>query len=190
MSFCSQCGNPVAQRTLDGDTRPRYVCDHCHTVHYQNPKVICGCLPVWEDKVLLCRRAIEPRRGFWTLPAGFMENGETTPEAAARETLEEAAAPVDIGDLYAIFNIRHINQVYLMFRANLKEGVFGVGEESLECRLFTEEEIPWDEIAFPTIKRSLYYYFDDRKKGEYPFRMRDIELDFRRTHEVVKGDNS
>lgn len=189
MNFCSQCGHSIVQRTPEGDSRPRHVCDNCHTVHYENPKVICGCLPVWEDKVLLCRRAIEPRRGYWTLPAGFMENGETTPEAAARETFEEAAAPVDIGDLYALFNIRHINQVYLMFRAHLKDGVFGVGEESLECRLFAEEEIPWDEIAFPTIKRTLYYYFDDRKKGEFPFRMRDIEIDFRRTTEVVREEN-
>lgn len=190
MNFCSQCGHPLVQRTPDGDARLRHVCDHCHTVHYQNPKIICGCLPVWDDKVLLCRRAIEPRRGYWTLPAGFMENGETTPEAAARETFEEAAAAVDIGDLYALFNIRHINQVYLMFRANLKDGQYGVGEESLECRLFTEEEIPWDEIAFPTIKRTLCYYFDDRKKGNYPFRMRDIEIDFRRTHEITKADNT
>jgi ADP-ribose pyrophosphatase YjhB (NUDIX family) len=188
MNFCSQCGQAVVHKVPEGDSRLRYVCEHCQTVHYQNPKVVCGCLPVWEDKVLLCRRAIEPRRGYWTLPAGFMENGETTPEAAARETIEEAAATVQIGELYALFNIRHINQVYLMFRADLKDGVYGVGEESLECRLFTEEEIPWDEIAFPTIKRTLYYYFDDRKKGEYPFRMRDIELDFRRTNEVVRGD--
>lgn len=188
MNFCSLCGSKVEHRIPDGDSRLRYVCAQCHTVHYQNPKVVCGCLPVWEDKVLMCRRAIEPRRGFWTLPAGFMENGETTPEAAARETQEEAAAEVVIGDLYGVFNIRHISQVYMMFRADLKDGVFGVGEESLECRLFTEEEIPWDEIAFPTIARTLRYYFQDRKTGVFPFRMRDIELDFRKAKEVVKGE--
>lgn len=185
MNFCSQCGQPVVQRIPDGDSRPRYVCGGCHTVHYQNPKVVCGCLPVWQDQVLLCRRAIEPRRGFWTLPAGFMENGETTPEAAARETREEAAAEVVIGEPYALFNIRHINQVYVMFRAELKDGVFGVGEESLECRLFSEAEIPWDELAFPTIARTLRYFFEDRKIGSFPFRMRDIELDFRK-RETVK----
>lgn len=185
MNFCSQCGQPVAHRIPEGDSRLRYVCDHCQTVHYQNPKVVCGCLPVWEDKVLLCRRAIEPRRGFWTLPAGFMENDETTPEAAARETREEAAADVDIGPLYALFNIRHINQVYLMFRAELRRGAFGVGEESLECRLFTEAEIPWEELAFPTIVRTLRYYFEDRKQGEFPFRMHDIEISFRKS-EIIK----
>ncbi|MCD6059895.1 MAG: ADP-ribose pyrophosphatase [Moraxellaceae bacterium] len=184
MNFCSHCGQPVAHRIPEGDSRLRYVCDNCKTVHYQNPKVVCGCLPVWQDSVLLCRRAIEPRRGFWTLPAGFMENGETTPEAAARETREEAAAEVAIGEPYALFNIRHINQVYLMFRATLTDGVFGVGEESLECRLFTEDEIPWDELAFPTIARTLKYYFEDRKGGTFPFRMRDIELDFRRSETV------
>jgi ADP-ribose pyrophosphatase YjhB (NUDIX family) len=180
MNFCSHCGSAVVLKTPDGDSRLRFVCESCRTVHYQNPKVVCGCLPVWEDRVLMCRRAIEPRRGFWTLPAGFMENGETTPEAAARETAEEAAARVTIGELYALFNIRHINQVYLMFRADLHDGIYGVGEESLECRLFTEEEIPWDEIAFPTIKRTLRYYFEDRKSGEFRFRMRDIDFSYRK----------
>lgn len=180
MNFCSHCGHAVALRIPEGDGRPRYICDNCHTVHYQNPKIVCGCLPVWGEQVLLCRRAIEPRRGFWTLPAGFMENGETTPEAAARETWEEAMAHVNMGELYAVFNIRHINQVYLMFRAELSNGEFGVGEESLETRLFSEAEIPWDELAFPTIARSLRYYFEDRRNGSFPFRMRDIELSFNR----------
>lgn len=189
MNFCNQCGQAVTHKIPEGDSRLRYVCEHCHTVHYQNPNVVCGCLPVWEDKVLMCRRAIEPRRGFWTLPAGFMENDETTPEAAARETIEEAMADVQIGALYVLFNIRHINQVYLMFRAELKDGIFGVGEESLECQLFTEAEIPWDEIAFPTITRTLRYFFEDRKKNAFPFRMRDIELDFRRGNKEVIKDH-
>lgn len=180
MNYCPHCGAAVVFRTPPGDTLPRHVCTRCETIHYQNPKVVVGSIVEWEGNILLCRRAIEPRRGFWTLPAGFMENGETTPEAAARETLEEADAPVAIGELYALFNIRHINQVYLMFRAELVDGVFGVGPESLECRLFSEAEIPWDELAFPTIARTLRYYFEDRKTGDFPFRMRDIELDFRR----------
>lgn len=180
MNFCSQCGHAVSLRMPEGDGRERYVCDNCHTVHYQNPKIVVGCLPTWGEKILLCRRAIEPRRGFWTLPAGFMENGETTPEGAARETWEEAQAHVNMGDLYAVFNIRHINQVYMMFRAELSNGEFGVGEESLETRLFTEAEIPWDELAFPTIARSLRYFFEDRKAGHFQFRMRDIELSFNR----------
>lgn len=181
MNFCSHCGHPVVQKVPEGDSRERFVCENCLTIHYQNPKIVCGCVPVWQDKVLLCRRAIEPRRGLWTLPAGFMENGETTPEAAARETWEEAAARVAMGELYAVFNIRHINQVYMMFRAELQDGVYGVGEESLETRLFHEEEIPWDELAFPSITRTLRYYFEDRKTGVFPFRMRDLELNFKRS---------
>jgi ADP-ribose pyrophosphatase YjhB (NUDIX family) len=180
MNYCSHCGHPVVLRQPEGDSRPRYVCDHCQTVHYQNPRIVCGCLPVWEERVLLCRRAIEPRYGFWTLPAGFMENGETTPEAAARETWEEAAARVTLGELYTIFNIRHINQVYMLFRAELVGGEYGVGEETLETRLFAEHEIPWDELAFPSITRTLRYYFEDRKSGQYPLRMRDLELPFKR----------
>lgn len=182
MNFCSQCGHAVVQKIPEGDSQLRYVCEHCHTVHYQNPKVVCGCLPVWQDKVLLCRRAIEPRRGFWTLPAGFMENGETTPEAAARETWEEAEAKVNMQGLYAVFNIRHINQIYMMFRAELENGEFGVGVESLETRLFSEEEIPWEELAFPSITRTLRYFFEDRKNGEFPVRMRDLELQFKRSN--------
>lgn len=174
MNFCSACGQKVSLRIPDGDSRPRFICDHCHTVHYQNPKIVCGCLPVWENKVLLCRRAIEPRRGFWTLPAGFMENGETTIEGAARETWEEAEARVTVGELYCLFNIPHISQVYMMFRAELQDGTFGVGPESLETALFSEDEIPWNDLAFPTIARTLRYFFEDRKKGSFPFRMRDI----------------
>jgi ADP-ribose pyrophosphatase YjhB (NUDIX family) len=180
MNYCSHCGHPVVLKQPEGDSRERHVCENCQTVHYQNPKIVCGCLPVWEGKVLLCRRAIQPRQGYWTLPAGFMENGETTPEAAARETWEEALARVTMGELYAVFNIRHISQVYMMFRAELVDGEYGVGEESLEVRLFAEDEIPWEELAFPSITRTLRYYFEDRKTGSFPMRMRDLELNFKR----------
>ena len=135
MKFCSQCGAAVSSRIPDGDTLPRYVCDSCHTIHYQNPKMVVGCIPEWEDKILLCRRAIEPRHGLWTVPAGFMENGETTDQGALRETLEEANARVEIGSLYALYNIPHINQVYILFRARLLDLDFKAGAETLEDRL-------------------------------------------------------
>jgi len=155
MNFCSHCGQPVTLRIPVGDTLPRHVCDACGTIHYQNPKIVTGCIPEWEDRLLLCRRAIEPRRGLWTLPAGFMENGETTAEGAARETLEEALARVEIDRLYALFNIPHINQVYLMFRARLLDLEFAPGPESLEVALFREDEIPWQELAFPVVQETL-----------------------------------
>lgn len=164
----------MTRRIPDGDTRPRDVCDHCSTIHYENPKIVAGCLPLWEDGVLLCRRAIEPRYGLWTLPAGFMENEETTSEAAARETLEEARARVDIEGLYTLFNLPHISQVYLMFRARLRDLDFGPGTESLEVALFQEHEVPWDELAFPAVRETLKLYFRDRREGAYPFRAGDL----------------
>ena len=175
MKYCSLCGSPVELRTPPDDNRTRHVCTTCGEVHYQNPKLIVGALPVWEDKVLLCRRAIEPRHGLWTLPAGFMENGETTAEAAARETLEEANARVAIGDLYTLYNLPHINQVHLIFRAKLLDLDFSPGSESLEVRLFTEPDIPWDTLAFRPVRFSLQYFFSDRKSGAFPFRTGDLE---------------
>ncbi|MCK4951824.1 MAG: NUDIX hydrolase [Gammaproteobacteria bacterium] len=174
MKFCSQCGATVEHKVPDGDTLPRYVCDACDTIHYQNPKVVTGCIPEWEDKILLCRRAIDPRQGLWTLPAGFMENSETSSEGAARETLEEACARVEIGDLYALFNIPHISQVYLLFRARLLDLDYSPGLESLEVNLFAEHEIPWDEIAFAVVKETLQRYFKDRARGVYSLQMDDI----------------
>ncbi|MBQ0714231.1 MAG: NUDIX hydrolase [Paraperlucidibaca sp.] len=174
MKFCSNCGSQVTQRIPEGDSRPRYICDDCNIVHYQNPNIIAGCLPVWGDKVLLCRRAIEPRYGFWTLPAGFMENGETVAEGAARETWEEAEADVRELTLYTVFNIPYINQVYMLHRAYLVDGKFGIGVESLECQLFDEADIPWDELAFPSVKRTLRYYFEDRQRGEFPLHIDDL----------------
>ena len=174
MKYCSQCGQPVSLKVPTGDNRERHVCDHCGTIHYDNPRIIAGTLAVYDNKVLLCKRAIEPRKGFWTLPAGFMENGETTLQAAARETFEEADAEVDIEGLYMVFNLPHISQVYMFFRGHLIEGHHGAGDESLETRLFDEAEIPWNDLAFPTVHRALKHYFSDRQEGLYPVRVEDI----------------
>jgi ADP-ribose pyrophosphatase YjhB (NUDIX family) len=174
MKYCSHCGAPVSHRIPDGDNRHRYICDVCGTIHYQNPRMVVGCLPIWEDKVLLCRRAIEPRYGLWTLPAGFMENGETTAEGAIRETLEEAGARVELEGLYTLVNIPDIDQVYLLFRARLLDLDFAAGEESLEVALFGEDEIPWDEMAFRTVHKTLKHYFEDRRSGHYPLHFSDL----------------
>ena len=174
MKYCSSCGKSVIERIPAGDNRPRFVCDHCETIHYQNPRIIAGCLPIYEDKVLLCKRAIEPRYGLWTLPAGFMENGETSIEAALREAWEEALARVHIHGIYTLFNLPHINQVYMIFRAELDELNFGAGEESLEVDLFTEQDIPWNELAFPVMRKTLEFYFADRRTGSFNVRMHDI----------------
>ncbi|HET7371971.1 MAG TPA: NUDIX hydrolase [Gemmatimonadaceae bacterium] len=169
MKFCSACGSAdIGLRVPHGDHLPRYVCAACGTVHYQNPKVVVGCLPEWERRVLLCKRAIEPRHGLWTLPAGFLENGEAVTAGAARETLEEAQARVEVGDLYTMISLPQIGQVYVMFRARLVDVDFGPGPESLEVRLFDEDDIPWDQLAFRTIGRTLRNYFLDRKLGSFP----------------------
>lgn len=170
MKYCSHCGAEVEVRIPEGDNRPRHVCDTCSTVHYQNPKIVVGCIPVWEQQILLCRRAIEPRYGSWTVPAGFMENGETSQQGAARETLEEACARVEVEGLYTLFNLPHINQVYMLFRSRLLDLDYAAGDESLEVRLFDEQEIPWDKLAFPVIKESLKLYYADRQAGRYPLR--------------------
>lgn len=175
MNFCNACGAPVELRVPPGDTLPRHICGSCATIHYENPKMVVGCIPEWENRVLLCRRAIEPRHGLWTVPAGFMENGETTAQGAERETLEEANARVEILGLYALFNIPHISQVYMLFRARLLDLDFYAGAETLETRLFSETEIPWDEIAFATVRRTLNLFFSDRRNGEYRFHMGTIE---------------
>ena len=176
MKFCSECGSPdVAWRIPDGDTVPREVCRACGAIHYRNPKVVVGCLATWEDRVLLCRRAIEPRHGLWTLPAGFMENGETLAAGAARETIEEARARVDVGELYTVISLPQISQVYVMFRSRLLDLDFGPGPESLEVRLFHEDEIPWDRIAFRTIARTLRTFFLDRRDGAFPLHVSALE---------------
>lgn len=176
MKFCSTCGSArVELRVPGGDTHPRHVCGDCGHVHYQNPKVVVGCLPEWEERILLCRRAIEPRYGLWTLPAGFLEIGETVVAGAARETLEEANARVEVGELYSLVSLPQIGQVYMMFRARLADLDFGPGSESLEVRLFEEQEVPWETLAFRTIGRTLRNYFLDRKLGAFPLRVSSIE---------------
>jgi ADP-ribose pyrophosphatase YjhB (NUDIX family) len=175
MKFCSNCGGSVSHLIPQGDNRLRHVCGQCQTVHYQNPRIIAGCLPVWGEQVLLCRRAIEPRRGYWTLPAGFMENGETLEQAAARETHEEACARVRSLTLYTLFDLPHINQVYMLFRAELVDLDFAPGAESLEVELFHEQDIPWSELAFPAVGRTLECYFADRITQHYPVRNEPLE---------------
>ncbi len=184
MKFCSQCGAPVILRIPTGDHLPRHVCASCDTVHYQNPKIVAGCIPEWEGRILLCRRAIEPRYGLWTLPAGFMENSESAVTAAARETLEEANAVVENLSLYGLYSLLHVSQVYLMFRGQLKDGLASPGEESLEVGLFAEEEIPWEQIAFTVVHETLRQYFAERRAGAFHLHVGDIirEADHFRIH--------
>jgi ADP-ribose pyrophosphatase YjhB (NUDIX family) len=165
MNYCSDCGQPVNLQVPDGDHLARHVCSACATIHYQNPKIIVGCVPEHEGRILLCRRAIEPRHGFWTIPAGFMENGETLAAGAARECWEEAGAKVEIGSLLAVVNVVHAHQVHVMFRANLSEPQFAAGTESLEVELVQPHDIPWSEIAFPSVDFALRRYLDDRQAG-------------------------
>ncbi len=168
MKFCSECGQPVSLQIPQDDTRPRFVCGSCGTIHYQNPKMVIGSLPVWERdgqvKVLLCKRAIEPRLGYWTLPAGFMENDETTEDAAVRETEEEAGARIRLHELFSLVNVPHVHQVHLFYRATLLDLDYQAGIESLEVELYTEEQIPWEDIAFPTVEFTLRAFFSDLKK--------------------------
>ena len=176
MKFCSHCGSDRLElRIPDGDTLPRLVCASCHTIHYQNPKVVVGCLPEWGDRVLLCKRAIEPRLGLWTLPAGFLENGETVVAGAMRETLEEASARVEIAELYTMISLPYINQIYVMFRARLLDLDFSAGAETLETALFAERDIPWEKLAFATVRNTLTHYYSDRAAGDYKFHMGTIE---------------
>ncbi len=176
MNFCPECGAPVVLRIPPDDHRERHVCTQCGAIHYHNPKLIVGAIPEWQDgRILLCRRAIEPRHGLWTLPAGFMENDETTRQAAARETLEEANARVEIGELYSMHNLPYINQVHLLFRARLLDLDFFPGVESLEVQLFAEDEIPWDTLAFRPVKFTLQRYFEERKQGSFHFFNADLE---------------
>jgi ADP-ribose pyrophosphatase YjhB (NUDIX family) len=165
VKFCSHCGQPVSLRTPEGDHLPRFVCDGCGVVHYQNPKLVVGCVPEHEGRILLCKRAIEPRHGYWTIPAGFMENGETTQDGARRESWEEALADVEIGSLLAVVHVLHADQVHVMFRARLPEPRFGAGAESLEVMLYDEADVPWQDIAFRSVDFALRRYFEDRRRG-------------------------
>lgn len=169
INFCCTCAAPISVRVPAGDSLPRHVCDACGAIHYRNPRLVVGALPVWEDRVLLCRRAIEPQRGYWTLPAGFMENRESVAEAAARETLEEACARIALDAAYTMISVPHINQVHVIYRARLLDLDFAPGEESLEVALFDEASIPWTEIAFRTVFLTLQHYFADRAAGKFGF---------------------
>jgi ADP-ribose pyrophosphatase YjhB (NUDIX family) len=160
MNYCPDCGQTVSRKTPDGDTHARWVCDGCDTIHYQNPLVVVGCVPERDGKILLCKRAIEPRYGYWTVPAGFMELRESTATGAARETLEEACAEVEIGHLFAVVDVVDAGQVHLFYTAKLL-GDFAAGDESLEVRMFNEDEVPWDDIAFHSGRYALKKYFED-----------------------------
>ena len=170
MKFCSQCGYPLEQRIPPGDNLPRFVCQQCTTIHYQNPNIVAGCLPIYGDQILLCKRAIEPRYGLWTLPAGFMENNETLEQAAMRESMEEANANVKLLNIYTVLSLPHVNQVYIMYLAELLDTNFSAGSESLEVKLFNEKDIPWNELAFRTIHYTLKYFFEDRRRGQFELR--------------------
>ncbi len=174
MNYCSTCGAKVSFRIPEDDERPRYVCDTCHMIHYENPKIVVGCIPEWEGDVLLCRRAIEPRIGKWTLPAGYLENAETLAEGARREAFEETNADVEIISPHSLFNLTFINQIYLMFRARLIDTNFGPSPESSHVELVAEKDIPWDDLAFNVIREALILYFKDRSEGAFSFQMRDL----------------
>lgn len=175
MKFCSNCGAQVALRIPNGDNLPRYCCDACDSIHYINPRIVVGCVVEWEDQILLCKRAIEPRYGMWTLPAGFMENGETVAQAAVRETWEEAHARVELLPVYTLLSVPHVSQVHIFYRARLLDTDFNPGTESLEVQLFREEDIPWGELAFRTVTTTLKHYYADRKTGVFGMHSGDIE---------------
>jgi ADP-ribose pyrophosphatase YjhB (NUDIX family) len=171
---CRVCGSPTAYRVPADDNRERAVCTNCGEIHYENPINVVGTVPVWEDQVLLCKRNIEPRRGLWTLPAGFLELGESTAEGALRETDEEAGARITLGDLFTVLNVVRAGQLHLFYLARLHDTRFAPGPETMEAQLFREHEIPWDEIAFRTVRDTLRHYFEDRRKGSFSVHAGDI----------------
>jgi ADP-ribose pyrophosphatase YjhB (NUDIX family) len=174
MKFCGNCGAAVVKRVPPGDTLPRWVCDACGEIHYQNPKLVVGTVPEHEGRLLLCRRAIEPRYGYWTLPAGFMENGESCGDAAVRETLEEAGATVELGAPFSMISVPAVNQVHVFYLARLRNLEFKPGEETLEIGMFTEAEIPWEQVAFRTVAATLQHWFADRRRNAFAFHAEDI----------------
>lgn len=175
MNFCSHCGKPVQLRLPQGDHLQRYVCTSCGTIHYENPRLVVGCVPDHEGRILLCRRAIEPRRGYWTVPAGFMENGETLQQAATRESREEALVEVEIGSLLSVVHVLRAHQVHVFFRATLPAAQFAPGPESLEVELFDSGDIPWADIAFPSTEFTLHRYLEDRAAGREPHHFATLE---------------
>ena len=166
----------MVRKVPAGDNLPRWLCEQCGEIHYQNPKLVVGSVPEFEGKLLLCRRAIEPRYGYWTLPAGFMENDETAGQAALRETLEEAGAQVELGAPFSLISVPHVNQVHLFYRARVRDALFKPGEETLEVALFEEGAMPWKEIAFRTVGLTLKHWFADRKAGAFGFHAEDLPL--------------
>lgn len=175
IKHCRNCGSPVTYRVPDdGDTRERAVCAACDTIHYENPLNVVGTVPYWGDKVLLCKRNIEPRWGKWTLPAGFMELGETTEQGAARETDEEAGAKIAMEGLLTVMSVPRVGQVHMYYRARLLSDMFDPGHETIEARLFAQDEIPWEEIAFRTVRETLELYFADRAAGHFTVHNVDI----------------
>lgn len=175
IQHCRECGAAVTYRIPDdGDTRQRAVCPACGAIHYENPLNVVGTVPVLGDRVLLCKRNIEPRWGKWTLPAGFMELDETTSQGAARETDEEAGARIEMGPLFSLLNVPRVGQVHMFYLATLLSDQFDPGHETIEARLFTEDEIPWDELAFRTVKATLERYFADRRAGHFGVHCIDI----------------
>ncbi len=176
MNYCSHCGARVSLKVPPGDNFPRHVCDHCGTIHYQNPKVVVGALATWDDKILMCKRAIEPRYGCWTLPAGFMENNETCGEAAIRETAEEAGARIALGPMFTFVDLPHISQIHIIYRARLLDLDFQPGEESLEATLMSEEQIPWDEIAFRSVSYTLKAFFEDQRRGLFDLHTTSLSI--------------
>ena len=176
MNYCSHCGARVSLKVPPGDNFPRHVCDHCGTIHYQNPKVVVGALATWDDKILMCKRAIEPRYGCWTLPAGFMDNNETCGEAAIRETAEEAGARIALGPMFTFVDLPHISQIHIIYRARLLDLDFQPGEESLEATLMSEEQIPWDEIAFRSVSYTLKAFFEDQRRGLFDLHTTSLSI--------------
>ncbi|MDY6837011.1 MAG: NUDIX hydrolase [Thermodesulfobacteriota bacterium] len=177
MKYCSNCGARVTARIPSGDDRPRFVCDTCQVIHYENPNIVVGSIPELDDRILFCRRAIRPRLGKWTIPAGYLENGETLVEAAKREAFEEARAKLTDLMPYALLNLTFVNQVYVIFRGRLTDHDYRPGAESSEVKLLAEHEIPWDDLAFSSIREALKRYFIDRRKGTFPLHMADIQPD-------------
>ena len=175
MKFCPNCGSPASRRVPPGDSLARDVCDACGSIHYSNPKLVLGSIPEWQGRLLLCRRAIEPRYGYWTLPAGFMENGETAGAAAARETLEEAGAHIELLQPFSMVSVPYVNQVHVFYRARLLDLEFKPGIESLEVALFEEAKVPWKDIAFRTVGLTLKHWFADRARGAFVFHAEDLK---------------
>ena len=174
IKYCTACGGETRMRIPPDDDHYRAVCTQCNQVHYENPKVVVGCIPTDGEKILICRRNIEPGWGKWTLPAGYLENGESIQEGARRETFEETGSQVEILSPYRLFNITPVSQIYFIFLARLKDDNFGPTSESIEVKLVREDEIPWDDIAFEVIKKSLKDFFSDRKMNRFPFEVKDL----------------